>query len=121
MSYNLRECKVQNSQFVQYRLEYNISSSEIDENGECRVYSANKIIGKCDQFNYENAVVITGCRGSCGQIKVTKPKSFVTHNSFIFNFSEEQKYFYYCQLMKRGLSEFIEGTAQPQITLESIS
>jgi hypothetical protein len=23
MSYNLRECKVQNSQFVQYRLEYN--------------------------------------------------------------------------------------------------
>jgi len=29
MSYNLRECKVQNSQFVQYRLEYNSYNSLI--------------------------------------------------------------------------------------------
>lgn len=99
----------------------NLPSKKMKKNGTYLVYGAAKVIGRYDEYNCENATVITGCRGSCGQMKITKPKSFVTNNSFIFDFSEEQKIFFYHQLMTHGLQDYIGGTAQPQITLESIS
>lgn len=99
----------------------NLPSKKMKKNGTYLVYGAAKVIGRYDEYNCENATVITGCRGSCGQMKITKPKSFVTNNSFIFDFSEEQKLFFYHRLMTRGLQDYIGGTAQPQITLESIS
>ena len=99
----------------------NLPSKKMKKNGEYLVYGAAKVIGRYDEYNCENATVITGCRGSCGQMKITNPKSFITNNSFIFDFSEEQKLFFYYQLTTRGLQDYLGGTAQPQITLESIS
>ena len=99
----------------------NLPGKKMKKDGNYLVYGAAKVIGKYDKYNCGNATVITGCRGSCGQMKITKPKSFVTNNSFIFDFPEEEKLFFYHQLMIRGLQDYIGGTAQPQITLASIS
>ncbi|MFH1540843.1 MAG: restriction endonuclease subunit S [Elusimicrobiota bacterium] len=98
-----------------------LPTTKMKKDGEYLVYGAAKVIGKYDEYNYENPMVITGCRGSVGQIKITKPKSFVTNNSFIFDINEEQKLFLYHSLLNIGLYNYIGGTAQPQITLEGIS
>lgn len=99
----------------------NLPSKILKKNGKHLVYGAAKIIGRNDDYNCETPTVITGCRGSCGQIKMTKPKSFVTNNSFIFDFAEKEKLFFYHSLINNGLQNYLGGTAQPQITLESIS
>lgn len=44
-----------------------------------------------------------------------------TNNSFTFDFKENEKLFYYHQLIERGLDDCLGGTAQPKITLDSIS
>ena len=99
----------------------NLPGKKMKKNGKYLVYGAAKVIGRYDEYNCVNPTVITGCRGSCGKMKITKPKSFVTNNSFIFDLLKEKKLFFYYQLMIRGLQDYIGGTAQPQITLESIS
>ncbi|MBU4374974.1 restriction endonuclease subunit S [Patescibacteria group bacterium] len=50
------------------------------ENGKYDVYGAAKIIGKYNEYNRENATVITGCRGTVGIINISKPRSFITNN-----------------------------------------
>ena len=99
----------------------NLPRKKLINNGKYLVYGAAKVIGKFDDFNCELPTVITGCRGSCGRMSITKQKSFVTNNSFTFDFNNNEMLFYYHQLIKRGLKDCLGGTAQPQITLESIS
>ena len=47
MSYNLRECKLQNSQFVQYRLEYNNKLIDLIEE---KIKNVEDLIG--DNYDY---------------------------------------------------------------------
>lgn len=99
----------------------NLPTTNLLEDGKYSVYGAAKIIGKYNKYNKENPTVITGCRGSVGKITITEPFSFITNNSFTFDFVEEEEFFFYYQLIKRGLKDVISGSAQPQITIDSIS
>ncbi len=94
------------------------SKIELSKSGIYDVYGAGKIIGKYVSYNREHSAIIVGCRGSVGSMSLTNPYSFITNNSLIFNFEEDEKFFYYYQLAFRGLEDTISGSAQPQITIE---
>lgn len=93
----------------------------LSSNGQYDVYGAGRIIGKFNKYTKEKSSVIVGCRGSVGSMSLTSPYSFITNNSLIFNFKESEKFFYYYQIIFRGLDDTISGSAQPQITIEGVS
>lgn len=96
-----------------------ITSQEIKDNGEFKVYGANGLIGYYDKFNHEESEIAITCRGAtCGTINFTEPKSWITGNAMVTKPKNEnlgKKYLYYL-LKNSDLKEVITGTAQPQIT-----
>jgi type I restriction enzyme, S subunit len=100
----------------------NLPTKKFSEEGEYPVYGAAKIIGKFNKYTKERRTIITGCRGSVGQVTITRPKSYITNNSFTFEpKNTEIFYWLYFSLDLRGFSDVVSGTAQPQITLSSLS
>lgn len=100
----------------------NLPTNKFTEKGEYPVYGAAKIIGKFNKYTKEKRTIITGCRGSVGQVTITRPKSYITNNSFTFEPKNlEIFYWLYFSLGVRGFGDVISGTAQPQITLSSLS
>ena len=89
------------------------------------VYGANGQIGCYTEFNHEKATVLITCRGAtCGTINVCKPKSYVTGNAMALDDLDESKvsaeYLVYA-LRSGSLAQAISGTAQPQITRQSLT
>jgi type I restriction enzyme, S subunit len=100
----------------------NLPTKNLVEDGLFPVYGAAKIIGRHTEFTREHRTIICGCRGSVGEIQITQPRCFVTNNSFTFEPTHPDNYFWLFHALKeRGLSDVIGGAAQPQITLEGIS
>lgn len=93
--------------------------------GDYIVYGGNGIIGRYTEFTHEKPVIAVACRGEyCGNIHLTKPKSYVTGNSMCLDKLDESlfkvKYLYY-YLYYSNLDSVITGSAQPQIIKEDIS
>ncbi len=89
------------------------------------VYGANGRIGYYSEFNHAKATVLITCRGAtCGTINVCEPRSYVTGNSMALDDLDEarvlREYLVYA-LRRRSLAKAISGTAQPQITRESLT
>jgi Restriction endonuclease S subunits len=101
----------------------NLPSSELTDEGY-DVYGANGIIGKYTEYNHEFPTLAITCRGAtCGNLHITKPKSYINSNAMALdNLSNDVniKYLYYA-LFNRGLKDVITGSAQPQITREGLS
>ncbi|MDP9223730.1 MAG: restriction endonuclease subunit S, partial [Actinomycetota bacterium] len=89
------------------------------------VYGANGKIGCYTAFNHEKPTVLITCRGAtCGTINVCEPTSYVTGNSMALDNLDESRVtlrFLVYALRHRGLVKAITGTAQPQITRESLT
>jgi type I restriction enzyme S subunit len=89
------------------------------------VYGANGKIGFYTEFNHERSTVLITCRGAtCGTINVSEPKSYVTGNAMALDDLDDSrvspKYLVYA-LRQVGLAKAITGTAQPQITRQSLT
>ncbi len=101
----------------------NLPSNQLTEEGY-NVYGANGIIGKFSEYTHENPVIAITCRGATsGNVHLTLPKSFITSNAMVLDELDTSKIyinylFYY--LKKRGFNDVITGSAQPQITRESL-
>lgn len=98
-----------------------ISNDLMSESGY-PVYGANGIIGFYEKYNHEDPVVAISCRGACGDIHLTKKKSYVTGNAMCLDQLSEEvdlKYLYHA-LNYRTLKDAISGSAQPQITQENL-
>ena len=96
-----------------------ITSQEILDEGEFKVFGANGIIGYFDKYNHEDSEIAITCRGAtCGTINFTEPKSWITGNAMVAKPKIENlnKLFLYNFLLFADLSSTITGTAQPQIT-----
>ncbi|WP_244497891.1 N-6 DNA methylase [Mesorhizobium sp. Root695] len=101
-----------------------ITSSDLKADGEYVVYGANGIIGRYDQYNHEHPEVLITCRGAtCGTINMSQPKSWVTGNAMVATPKDDRldKYFLHALLLSSDLSSTISGSAQPQITRQSLS
>ena len=98
-------------------------TNKLKDNGY-PVFGGNGIIGFFDKYLYEEPQVIVGCRGAgSGNIKQTLPKSYVTNNSLVLEIPCDSKIdrFYLGQhLSLTGVDEYITGSAQPQITVDSL-
>jgi type I restriction enzyme S subunit len=97
------------------------SSKDKTEIGEYKVYGAGGVISKTDHFDYEESEIIVGCRGTCGNVNLTEPKSKITHNSLIIRTNKRYKFFSYLSIKILDLSPFITGSTQPQITIKDLS
>ena len=101
-----------------------ITSKEIRNEGRYKVFGANGVIGFFDKFNHEEPQVLITCRGAtCGTINLSEPYSWITGNAMVskpVNETSLAKGYLYHLLKNCDLSSVISGSAQPQITRESI-
>lgn len=100
----------------------NLSTKKLVDHALYPVYGAAKIIGRYTEYTRNERTIICGCRGSVGEMQITEPQCYVTNNSFTFDPSHPDNFFWLFQTLKeRGLRDVVGGSAQPQITLDGIS
>lgn len=115
------ECKLADICNIEYGKD--ISTKEITNDKKYPVFGANSIIGYYDEYLYEEEKVLISCRGAnSGRINLSPPKVFVTHNSLVLNFIyplEKNKRFFSYALQSTNNSEYVTGSAQPQVTIKN--
>ena len=100
----------------------NLPTKNLSDDGTYPVYGAAKIIGRHTEYTREGRTIICGSRGSVGEMQITQPRCYVTNNSFLFDPTHPDNFFWlFLALKERGLRDVVGGAAQPQITLEGIS
>lgn len=91
--------------------------------GDYKVYGANGIIGYHNKYTHEKPTIAITCRGAtCGNVHLTKPKSYINSNAMALDNLVESvhtKYFYYA-IININFDNVITGSAQPQITKEKL-
>jgi len=101
-----------------------ITQEDLVENGPYLVFGANGIIGRYNQYNHEEAEVLITCRGAtCGTVNMSQPKSWVTGNAMVAKPKDERlsRNFLFSLLKGSDLASTISGSAQPQITRQSLA
>lgn len=93
--------------------------------GPVPVFSGYRKIGTCNTINCKKDTVIVIARGvgGCGDVKLTKEDCFLTNLSISVELDKgicNAKRFYYKHLLN-NLSFLNSGSAQPQITIDSLS
>lgn len=88
------------------------------------VFGANGIIGYYDKYTHEEPTLLITCRGAtCGTMNISLPFSYVNGNAMALDnldsVSVDLKFLFY-YLKNRSLRDTITGTAQPQITRDSL-
>ena len=99
-----------------------ISNTELTNTG-FPVFGANGFIGYFEEYNHEEQTIAVTCRGAtCGTVNLVPPKAYITGNSMCLDDIQnntDTKYLYFA-VTYRTLSDVISGSAQPQITGESL-
>ena len=102
-----------------------ITEKNMIEDGRYKVFGANGIIGSYSQYNHKTPQVLVTCRGAtCGTVNFSEEKSWITGNAMVVKPNKcprISKYFLRYYLEKSNLSRTITGSAQPQITKNSLS
>ena len=102
-----------------------IATKDLNENGKYLVYGANGVIGRYDKFNHEKSQLLLTCRGAtCGAINVSAPYSWINGNAMVIKSKINDINIRFIEYFFRGvvnLSKAITGSAQPQITRQSLS
>ena len=101
-----------------------ITQNELVPDGPFLVFGANGIIGRYSEYNHEDAEVVITCRGAtCGTVKRSQPKSWITGNAMVAKPKDAQlsKNFLFEILRNSNLTSTISGSAQPQITRQSLA
>ena len=102
-----------------------ISAKEMKADGEYVVYGANGIIGKYDKYNHEEPQLLITCRGAtCGSVNVSTPFSWINGNAMVIQPDTSKVSLRYMEYLFKGgigLSGAITGSAQPQITRQSLN
>lgn len=87
------------------------------------VYGGNGIIGFFDKYLYQERKVLVSCRGiASGKVMFSEPYSFVTSNSLVLNIIDEKYPFEFVLYTAYNLDFYskVSGSAQPQLTVESL-
>ena len=102
----------------------NLPTTKISETGKYAVYGAGGIIGYYNQKNVDIKTALITCRGNgSGTVWRTLGEGFITNNSFTVNSKNKGmdfEFIYNC-LKSCNIAASISGSAQPQITIESIN
>jgi type I restriction enzyme, S subunit len=102
-----------------------ISKSKMIPDGKYPVFGANGIIGRYNKFNHEDSELLVTCRGAtCGSINISLPKSWINGNAMVIKpktTNLNRKFLTYFFRGGFDFSEIISGSAQPQITRQSLN
>ena len=100
-----------------------ISDKDMDPNGKYFVYGSNGIIGKFHEFNHEESMVTISCRGDCGNINITSPRSYITGNAMVIAPKSSDLCIDYISNLLRNSNVYsaITGSVQKQITRGNLS
>lgn len=100
-----------------------ISQKVMDDNANHLVYGSNGVIGKYSKYNHEDSEIVVSCRGACGNIHRTRPKSWITGNSMVFKLKNENIHneFIYHSLRWLNLKNSSTGSVQGQLTRTNVS
>jgi type I restriction enzyme S subunit len=100
-----------------------ISREKMMKDGSYEVYGANGVIGMYNEYNHEESEVLLSCRGNCGTVNVSKPKSWINGNAMVCRpkTSALLKSYLRYYLESVNFAKVITGTAQQQITREPLS
>ena len=95
--------------------------TDLLENGYC-VFGSNGLIGYYSSYMYEEEQTTISCRGaSSGQVNITLPKAFVTSNSLVLEAKNPLQYqFIKWYALTNSFEEYVTGSAQPQLTIDSL-
>ena len=100
------------------------STKELIDDGKYLVYGANGVIGRYDKYNHEKAQLLITCRGAtCGAVNISEPFSWINGNAMVINPKDENldlKYLAYIFQSEVNFNKVITGSAQPQITRQSL-
>jgi type I restriction enzyme, S subunit len=102
-----------------------LSKKQLNSHGKYFVYGANGIIGQYDKYNHEESQLLITCRGAtCGSVNISKPFSWINGNAMVVQPNENEiskKFLEYLFRSSVDFSKIITGSAQPQITRESLN
>ncbi len=87
------------------------------------VYGANGQIGFSQTYTHEEPTILVGCRGSCGTVHITVPRSYATGNAMALDdldTSRITKAFLAHYLRFRGFRDVTTGSSQPQIIASNL-
>ena len=100
-----------------------ISREKMMTDGSYEVYGANGVIGMYNDYNHEDSEGLLSCRGNCGTVNVSKPKSWINGNAMVCRpkTSALLKNYLRYYLESVNFAKVITGTAQQQITREPLS
>lgn len=101
-----------------------IGRKDMSDDGPYPVFGANGIIGRYRSYNHEESEILLGCRGSCGSVNVSLPKSWVTGNAMVVRPRDERltkDFLRYSLDGSAAIAKVITGVAQPQITQQSLA
>lgn len=94
----------------------------LEKDGLYRVYGAGGYMGQYHEYNHEEQEVFISCRGSCGNVYKSMPKSLITGNAMIVHPHDSTLFNYlYLTLLRYGVKKCITGSVQPQITRDSLN
>lgn len=100
-----------------------ISGQDLTSSG-FPVFGANGRIGFYSEYNHEEPTLLLTCRGAtCGLVNICDARSYVTGNAMALDDLDTGRAdfrFMYHALVARGFRDTITGTAQPQITRDSL-
>ena len=99
-----------------------LKQSEMTSDGY-PVYGANGVIGYYSEYNHEEETILAGCRGTCGEVNLCAPYSYVTSNAMCLDRLSDRvdRDYLICFLKAYNFGRVIGGTSQPQITKAGIS
>ena len=101
-----------------------ISQKDLVDDGEFMVFGANGIIGRYNKYNHEHPEVLVTCRGAtCGTVNKSVSKSWITGNAMVVTprYDDICKSYLFHLLRYSDLTKTISGSAQPQITRQSLA
>lgn len=88
------------------------------------VFGANGQVGFYDKFLYKNQQVLVSCRGEAsGKVNISLPNSFITNNSLVLEIPKNSNLnfsFLKGFSLNTDYRIYVSGSAQPQITIETI-
>lgn len=86
------------------------------------IYGANGIRGYIDTYTYETPKVVFGCRGLCGNPRLSEKKSSITNTCMALENEKSflSSEFIYFLSKKIDFESVTSGSAQPQITVTNL-
>lgn len=107
---------------INFKYGKNLPTDKLLEFGY-EVYGGNGVIGYFNQYIYDNPQVMISCRGAAsGKIIISKGKSFITNNSIVFEYQDDFIFPFLKEFsIYSSFENFVTGSAQPQITIESLN